>query len=56
MLQILCSSVRVKLLVRAKLRFLREQPDHYFFLWGAQVYVVIRKVKMLNFHMEMTDG
>ena len=31
MLQILCSSVRVKLLARAKLIFLREQPDDFFF-------------------------
>ena len=35
MLQILCSSLRVKLLARAKLIFLREQSDYYFFLWGA---------------------
>ena len=34
-LQILCSSVSVKLLTRAKLRFLREQPDFFFFLWGT---------------------
>ena len=31
MLPILYSSVRVKLLARAKLIFLREQPDDYFF-------------------------
>ena len=31
MLQILCSSVRVKLLARAKVIFLREQPDDFFF-------------------------
>ena len=31
MLQILCSSVRVKLLARAKLIFLGEQPDDFFF-------------------------
>ena len=31
MLQVLCSSVRVKLLARAKLIFLREQPDDFFF-------------------------
>ena len=30
MLQILCSSVRVKLLARAKFIFLREQPDDFF--------------------------
>ena len=30
MQQILCSSVRVKLLARAKLIFLREQPDDFF--------------------------
>ena len=30
MLQMLCSSVRVKLLARAKLIFLREQPDDFF--------------------------
>ena len=31
MLQILCSSVRVKLLARAKLIFLRERPDDFLF-------------------------
>ena len=36
-LQILCSSVRVKLLARVKLIFLREQPDDFFFLWGTLV-------------------
>ena len=36
MRQILCSSVRVKLLARSKLIFLREQPDD-FFLWGTLV-------------------
>ena len=30
MLQIVCSSVRVKLLARAKLIFLREQPHAFF--------------------------
>ena len=30
MLQILCSSLRVKLLARAKLIFLGEQPDDFF--------------------------
>ena len=39
MLQILCSSVSVKLLVRAKLRFLREQPDDCFFC-GEPCYSV----------------
>ena len=39
MLQILCSSVRVKLLACAKLIFLREQPDDFFFCgepWSSQ--------------------
>ena len=31
MLQILCSSVRVKLLAHAKLIFLREEPDDFSF-------------------------
>ena len=35
MQQILFGTVRVKLLARAKLIFLREQPDDCFFLWGT---------------------
>ena len=38
MLQILCSSVRVKLLARAKLIFLREQPDDFFSVGNPVVY------------------
>ena len=41
MLQILCSSVRVKLLARAKLRFLREQPDDFFFCGDPDNGVVL---------------
>ena len=37
MLQILCSSVRVKLLARAKLIFLREQPDDFFSVGNPDV-------------------
>ena len=40
MLQILCSSVRVKLLARLELIFLREQPDDFFFLWGTLIDII----------------
>ena len=47
MLQILCSSVRVKLLARAKLLFLREQPDDFFSV-GNPVYCLDNKIWDLN--------
>ena len=56
MLQILCSSVRVKLLARAKLIFLREQPDDFFFLWGALLNVLLSTLlstQMYNRNMSL---
>ena len=42
MLKILCSSVRVRLLTRAKLIFLREQPDDFFFcVEPCMVYLLL---------------
>ena len=40
MLQILCSSVKVKLLARAKLIFLREQPDDFFSVGNPENAVI----------------
>ena len=37
MLQILCSSVSVRLLARAKLIFLKEQPDDFFSVGNPDV-------------------
>ena len=43
MLQILFSSVKVKLLARAKLIFLREQPDFFFFCGEPWFHVISDK-------------
>ena len=47
MLQILCSSVRAKLLARAKLIFLREQPDDFFSVGNPDFLIVTSKHEML---------